>query len=121
MNSQPQEVLVNKSIPSMLAAVIAALTQTITITALRSTTLIDKSSNVLIHGVAAAEHIAAAAEQRAEIYGRGMVANGELAEREIQITHMLRLRNVEREELASRPVSIPEAAAAPKRAKRAKA
>lgn len=107
---------VNTSILGMTSAVFTSVAATLVTTAVKSNTFIDKTFNVAIHGVAAAEHIAAAAESRAQIYAQGVVRNGVLQERETELKHILRLRALEAQELASRvqPSKKPATAAKPK-------
>lgn len=93
---------VNTSIFGMASAVFTATCGTLITVAVKGNTLIDKTANTLIHGVAAAENIAKAVEDRSKIYGEGLVRNGELAERETTLKYQLRLANLERQEEAVR-------------------
>jgi len=98
MNGQPT--------PSIIAAitmVFAALSKTIVTVAVKSDVLIDKTFSTAIHGVGAAEHIAKAVEDRAEIYGTALVSNGSAAEREHALKLKIRLHGLEAQEKASRP------------------
>jgi len=95
---------INTSIMGMTSAMFTAVAGTVVTTAVKSNTFIDKTFNVLIHGVAAAEHIADAAERRAKIYGDGIVENGKLAERETTLKHQLRLLALEAQEAQARAV-----------------
>ena len=81
---------INTSVLGMASAVFTSLCAALVTTAVQGNLLIQKSFNVMIHGVAAAEHIAKAAEGRAEIYGKGLVKNGALAERETELKQILR-------------------------------
>jgi len=87
------------SVVGMASAVFTSLCAALVTTAVRSNTLVDKSFNVLIHGVSAAEHIAEAGEGRAQIYGKGIVSNGILAERESELKQKLRLYALEAQEV----------------------
>lgn len=102
MSSQPNSAqLNNTSVLGVLSATVTALGTTVITTAVKSTTLIDKSMNVLIHGVSAAEHIADAGEKRAKIYSDAIVKNGDLAEREGVVRAKLRLIALEKQEAAT--------------------
>jgi len=105
MNQQPQQPpvnvnQVNTSIIGMTSAVFTSIAATIVTTAVKANVLVDKTFNVAIHGVAAAEHVARAGEERAKIYGEGIVNNGVLSEREITLKHKLRLYALEQQEKA---------------------
>ena len=89
---------VGSSIFGMLSGMFAALSNTVITTAVKGTVLIDKSLNVAIHGVSAAENISEAVEKRSKSYGEGIIANGELAERERTLKYILRLKNLEKQE-----------------------
>jgi len=84
----------------MASAVFTSTCAMLVTTAVRSNAFIDKSMNVLIHGVAAAENVAAAVEVRSKIYGEGMIENGKLSEREILLKTKMRLANLEKHEAA---------------------
>jgi len=92
---------INASVLGMASAVFTSLAAAIVTMAVKSNVLVEKGFNVLIHGVSAAEHIAEAAEGRAEIYGQGLVANGALAERETALKHRLRLAVLEAQEISA--------------------
>lgn len=92
---------VNTSILGMSSAVFTSLCTALVTTAVKSNVLIDKTFNVAIHGVSAAEHIADAGEKRAKIYSDAIVKNGSLAERESEIRARLRLLALERQEAAT--------------------
>lgn len=89
---------IGQSIFGMLSSMFAALSATVITTAVKGTKLIDKTLNVAINSVSAAENITEAVEKRSKIYGEGMVRNGALAERESELKHILRLRNLEKQE-----------------------
>lgn len=91
-------VQVNASILGMTSAMFQAIAATVVTTAVKSNILVDKTFNVAIHGVSAAEHIAEAGEKRAQIYGEGIVKNGALQERETTLKHQLRLLALEKQE-----------------------
>lgn len=95
---------IGTSIFGMLSGMFGALSTTVITTAVKFTLLMDKSMNVCINLVSAAEHVSDAVDKRANIYGEGMVSNGRLAEREIKLKHMLRLANLEKQE-ATAPVT----------------
>ena len=105
---------VNTTIMGMTSAMFTSLAATVVTLAVKSNLLVDKSFNVAIHGVSAAENVAEAVEKRSEIYGHGIVANGALAERETTLKHRIRLANLERQESAgpTKPVE-PAAVTAP--------
>jgi len=112
MNQQPQQPpvnvnQVNTSILGMTSAVFTSIAATIVTTAVKANVLVDKTFNVAIHGVAAAEHVARAGEERAKIYGEGIVNNGVLSEREITLKHKLRLYALEQQELAMQETAKP--------------
>lgn len=92
---------INTSVLGMASAVFTSLCAALVTTAVQGNVLITKTFNVLIYGVAAAEQIAKAAEGRAKIYGEGLVANGELAERETKLKSLLRLHALEAQEEAA--------------------
>jgi hypothetical protein len=85
-----------------ISAMITALASTVVTVAMQSNVLVQKSSNMLIHAVGAAEHITSAGEQRAKIYADAVVRNGALSEREAELKLLLRTRALEAQELASR-------------------
>ena len=93
---------INSSILGMSSAVFTSLAATVVTFAIKSNVLVDKSFNVAIHGVSAAEFIAEAGEKRAEIYGQGIVNNGALAERETTLKQKLRLHALEKQEKAAK-------------------
>ena len=105
--SNPNANQINTSIMGMTSAVFTSLAATIVTFAIKSNTLVDKTFNVAIFGVSAAEHIAEAGEKRAEIYGKGIVANGALAERETTLRARLRLYNLEQQEKATQTTLKP--------------
>lgn len=98
---------VNTSILGVGSATITSLLGTIITVAVKSNLLVDKTFNVAINGVTAAEHISEAAEKRAKIYGEGIVANGTLAERETILKSQLRLHALEKQEKAARATIKP--------------
>jgi len=89
---------INGSVLTMISAVISAMAAMIVTTCVQGNRFVGKFFNVAIHGVSAAEHIARAGEERAEIYGQSIVNNGVLAQREMVIRHRKRLVAVENEE-----------------------
>lgn len=91
---------VNTTIFGMASAVFTSAAAALVTTAVKGNSLIEKSANTLIHGVSAAENVAKAVEKRSEIYGNGIVNNGELAERETTLKYKLRLAALERQERA---------------------
>jgi hypothetical protein len=92
---------VGSTIFGMLSGMFAALSNTVITTAVKATVLIDKSLNVAINTVSAAENVTVAVEQRSKIYGDGIVRNGELAERETTLKYKLRLKNLEKQEASN--------------------
>lgn len=114
---------VNTSVLGMLSAVITSVCSIIVEASVQGNILIHKTLNVAIHVVSAGEHIAEAVEGRAEIYGHGLVANGELAERETLLKSKLRLANLEAQETAAAtptPASKAKPANTPKPASKGK-
>jgi len=101
--AREQGVLINMSVLGVISTVIATLGSTI----IKASTVLTHSFDVLIHGVNAANHIAYAVEQRAEIYGDGMVSNGALAEREIKLKSAARIRALEEAEALADIVTPP--------------
>lgn len=89
---------IGSTIFGMISGMFAALSTTVITTAVKLTVLIDKTMNVGINSVSALENITEAVEQRSKIYGKGMVSNGELAERETKLKYLLRLANLEKQE-----------------------
>jgi hypothetical protein len=89
---------VGSTMLGMLSGMVVALANTVIRTAVKSTDLIDKLLNTSINLVSSAETISAAVEKRAVIYGEGMIRNGALAEREIELKHRLRVKNLEKQE-----------------------
>jgi len=85
-----------------ISAMITAVAATVVTLAMKSNTFVDKTGNMVIHAVSAAEHITRAGEQRAEIYANAIVKNGVLSEREAELKLILRTRALEAQELASR-------------------
>jgi len=85
-----------------VSAMITAVAATVVTLAMKSNTFVDKTGNMVIHAVSAAEHITRAGEQRAEIYANAIVKNGVLSEREAELKLILRTRALEAQELASR-------------------
>jgi len=100
--AKEQTMLLNTSVLGVFSAIIRAIGSTI----VKGSAALDTTLDVAIHGVNAANHIASAVERRAEIYGDGMVANGVLAEREITLKHMHRLRALESAERVTPPSDI---------------
>jgi hypothetical protein len=119
--SNLQHTQVNTSVLGTIANVFRALCSMLTTVATQGEVFVYKGSNVLINTVSAGEHISKACETRAEIYGAGMVKNGALAERELELKHKIRLYALERQEAAGRAnANKPtRAKTAPKKATRA--
>lgn len=102
---------VGSTIFGMISGMFAALSTTVITTAVKGTTLIDKTLNVAINSVSAAENISEAVEKRSKIYGDGIVSNGELAERETRLKYILRLKNLEAQEKSAPVTAEPVVAA----------
>jgi hypothetical protein len=103
MSNQAQTISpseVGASIFGMLSGMFSAISNTVITTAVKGTKLIDKTLNVAINSVSAAENISEAVEKRSKTYGEGIVRNGKLAERETTVKYVLRLRNLEKQEAA---------------------
>ncbi len=91
---------VNTTIFGMASAVFTSACAALVTTAIKGNALIDKTANTLIYGVSAAENVAEAVEKRSKIYGKGIVDNGELSERETTLKYKIRLHNLEQQEAA---------------------
>jgi hypothetical protein len=87
---------------SNLAQVLKSLAIMTVTSAAKTTELVEHSSNSLVNGVKAAEHISRAAEQRAKLYADSIISNGEIAVREQQLKSQLRLHVLEVEEAKAR-------------------
>ena len=74
-----------------LRAIFGALASLLVTTCVQGNTFIRKALNTLIYGVSAAEHVAHAAEGRAEIYAKGVVDDGDIQRRETTLRHQRRL------------------------------
>jgi hypothetical protein len=85
---------------SGLSAVLTSTCAMLVTAALQSNKFIDKFFSTMIHGMSAADNIAEAVEKRSKIYGDGVVANGEISEREILMKSRMRLHALERQEQA---------------------
>ena len=88
---------VNTSVLGMASAVFTSLCSMLVVAAVQGRVLVERSFSVAIHGVTAAEHIAKAAESRAEIYGGAITKNGAIAEQEQTLKHQLRVEALERQ------------------------
>lgn len=97
---------VGSTVFGMLSGMFGALSNTIITTAVKSTVLIDKTLNVAINGVSAAENVSEAVEKRSKIYGDGIVSNGKLAERETKLKYLLRLKNLENQEKSAPTIQV---------------
>jgi hypothetical protein len=100
--SVPNPNQINTSVIGMFSAMLSAVFATIVTTAVRSNDLVNKTFNVVINGMSAAEHVSIAIDKRAEIYGKGLVDNGVLAERETLLKQKLRLAVLEQQEISAR-------------------
>lgn len=96
--SAPNVNQVNSSIFGMASAMFTSVAAAVVTTAVQSNRFIDKTFSVMVHGVSAADNVASAVERRSQIYGEGIVRNGELAERETTLKYKLRLHNLEEQE-----------------------
>lgn len=112
---------IGHSVLGSLSAVVQSLASTIVTTAIKSSTLIDKTGNIAINLAGAGEVITEAAEKRAKIYARAVERNGELSEREGTLKLQLRLSALEAQEAAARLQPKPAASASKKKATAKKA
>jgi hypothetical protein len=81
---------------------LSAIFSTVVTTAVRSNDLVNRTFNVVINGMSAAEHISIAIDKRSEIYGKGLIEGGILSERETLLKQKMRLSILEAQELAAR-------------------
>lgn len=91
---------VNTSVIGMFSAMLSAIFATIVTTAVETNGLVKQAFSVLSYTMSAAEHITQAVDKRSEIYGKGMVSNGALAERETELKYKLRLAALEAQEVS---------------------
>ena len=85
---------INGSVMGMLTRVIGSAAGACVTIFTQGARVIDKVSNVIIHGVSSAEYISEAGEYRAKNYSQSIKMNGDLAIREQAILHKRRLNQV---------------------------
>jgi Mg-chelatase subunit ChlI len=94
--AQVQQVSVNPI--AVISAVITALGAMTITAANKSNLILNNVGDVGVFGTSALARVTKAVDERAEIYGTAIVANGSLAEREHAVKGRMRLRALERQE-----------------------
>ena len=98
MNNQAQVQQVSVNPVAVISAVITALGAMTITAANKSNAVLSNTGDIFVYGTSAAARVTKAVDQRAEIYGNAIVANGELAEREHLVKARMRLANLEQQE-----------------------